>query len=113
MSFVVFLLLLLSLLRTFASKTQLFFPKHTHTPKKQKLIIDRGRVLANIWFQDVIVVINPETGIVEKEYGTGIPTNKKRSRLYALACPFLLLLLTTSVLFFVDNVVPIYIYIYI
>jgi len=29
----------------------------------------RGRVLANIWFEDVILVINPETGIVEKEYG--------------------------------------------
>ena len=30
----------------------------------------RGRVLANIWFEDVILVINPETGVVEKEYGT-------------------------------------------
>eukprot|EP00536_Pseudo-nitzschia_multiseries_P015703 jgi/Psemu1/247062/estExt_Genewise1.C_9340017 len=28
----------------------------------------RGRVLANIWFEDVILVIDPETGIVEKEY---------------------------------------------
>ena len=51
----------------------MFFPKqNTHTPP----IIDRGRVLANIWFQDVIVVINPETGIVEKEYGTGIHPEK-------------------------------------
>jgi len=28
----------------------------------------RGRVLANVWFEDVILVINPETGVVEKEY---------------------------------------------
>jgi glutamine cyclotransferase len=30
----------------------------------------RGRILANIWFEDVILVINPVTGVVEKEYGT-------------------------------------------
>ena len=29
----------------------------------------RGRVLANIWYEDVLIVIDPETGIVEKEYG--------------------------------------------
>ena len=29
----------------------------------------RGRVLANIWYTDIILVIHPETGIVEKEYG--------------------------------------------
>ena len=29
----------------------------------------RHRVLANVWFEDTILVINPETGIVEKEYG--------------------------------------------
>eukprot|EP00523_Entomoneis_sp_CCMP467_P019531 CAMPEP_0168822520 /NCGR_PEP_ID=MMETSP0726-20121227/10015_1 /TAXON_ID=265536 /ORGANISM="Amphiprora sp., Strain CCMP467" /LENGTH=306 /DNA_ID=CAMNT_0008875281 /DNA_START=66 /DNA_END=986 /DNA_ORIENTATION=+ len=28
----------------------------------------RGKVLANIWFKDVIIVIDPETGYVEKEY---------------------------------------------
>lgn len=28
----------------------------------------RGRVLCNVWFQDVILVIHPETGVVEKEY---------------------------------------------
>jgi len=28
----------------------------------------RGRVLANVWYEDVILVINPETGVVEKEY---------------------------------------------
>ena len=32
----------------------------------------RGRVLANIWFEDVLLVINPETGIVEKEYGNSL-----------------------------------------
>ena len=30
----------------------------------------RGRVLANVWYEDVVLVINPETGVVEKEYGT-------------------------------------------
>ncbi|GAX24310.1 hypothetical protein FisN_4Lh424 [Fistulifera solaris] len=29
----------------------------------------RGRVLANIWYEDVLIVIDPETGVVEKEYG--------------------------------------------
>lgn len=30
----------------------------------------RGRVLANVWYEDVLLVIHPETGQVEKEYGT-------------------------------------------
>jgi len=40
------------------------------SPAKQinELEFWRGRVIANIWFQDVIIVINPETGVVEKEY---------------------------------------------
>ena len=29
----------------------------------------RGRVLANVWYEDTILVIHPETGKVEKEYG--------------------------------------------
>lgn len=29
----------------------------------------RGRVLANVWYEDTILVINPNTGKVEKEYG--------------------------------------------
>ena len=29
----------------------------------------RDRVLANVWFEDTILVIHPETGVVEKEYG--------------------------------------------
>jgi len=28
----------------------------------------RGRILANVWYEDVILVINPETGVIEKEY---------------------------------------------
>lgn len=28
----------------------------------------RGRVMANVWFEDVLLVIHPETGVVEKEY---------------------------------------------
>ena len=30
----------------------------------------RGRVIANVWYEDVILVINPVNGEVEKEYGT-------------------------------------------
>lgn len=30
----------------------------------------RGRILANVWFEDVLLVIDPATGTVEKEYGT-------------------------------------------
>ena len=29
----------------------------------------RGRVLANVWHEDVLLVINPSNGVVEKEYG--------------------------------------------
>lgn len=29
----------------------------------------RGRVIANLWYRDILLVIHPETGIVEKEYG--------------------------------------------
>lgn len=28
----------------------------------------QGRVLANVWYEDVLLVIHPETGVVEKEY---------------------------------------------
>jgi glutamine cyclotransferase len=30
----------------------------------------RGRILANVWFEDVLLVIDPASGTVEKEYGT-------------------------------------------
>ena len=33
----------------------------------------RGRVLANIWYTDILLVIHPETGMVEKEYGKQPP----------------------------------------
>ena len=29
----------------------------------------RGKILANVWYEDVLLVINPVTGAVEKEYG--------------------------------------------
>jgi glutamine cyclotransferase len=29
----------------------------------------RGKILANVWFKDVLLVIDPVTGTVEKEYG--------------------------------------------
>jgi glutamine cyclotransferase len=29
----------------------------------------RGRVIANVWYRDFLLVINPATGKVEKEYG--------------------------------------------
>ena len=35
----------------------------------------RGRVLANVWHEDVLLVINPSTGVVEKEYGAYDPGN--------------------------------------
>jgi len=37
----------------------------------------RGRVLANVWYEDTIIVINPETGVVEKEYGKFLPPEAK------------------------------------
>jgi glutaminyl-peptide cyclotransferase len=41
------------------------------TPAKNLNEIEywRGRVLANVWYSDVLLVINPESGKVEKEYG--------------------------------------------
>jgi glutamine cyclotransferase len=44
------------------------------TPAKELNEIEywRGRVLANVWFSDVLLVIHPETGMVEKEYGKSV-----------------------------------------
>jgi glutamine cyclotransferase len=36
--------------------------------KMNELEFWRGRVLANVWYEDVLLVIHPETGVVEKEY---------------------------------------------
>ena len=33
----------------------------------------RGKILANVWYEDVLLVIDPVTGAVEKEYGTSNP----------------------------------------
>jgi glutamine cyclotransferase len=30
----------------------------------------RGKILANVWYEDVLLVIDPVTGAVDKEYGT-------------------------------------------
>ena len=30
----------------------------------------RGRVVANVWYEKVLLIINPQSGLVEKEYGT-------------------------------------------
>jgi glutamine cyclotransferase len=46
----------------------------------------RGRVLANVWYQDVILVINPATGVVEKEYGKSSQSLGKWSRHGHLSC---------------------------
>lgn len=41
-----------------------------------------GRVLANVWFEDIILVIHPETGVVEKEYDFSSlwPESERRQR---------------------------------
>jgi glutaminyl-peptide cyclotransferase len=50
----------------------------------------RGRVLANVWYEDVLLVIDPETGKVEKEYG----------KLNLVSCCFVLLFFQFSSLLF-------------
>lgn len=39
-----------------------------------------GRVLANVWYEDTILVINPESGVVEKEYGASCYTRSMRDQ---------------------------------
>jgi len=62
----------------------------------------RGRILANVWFEDVLLVINPETGTVEKEYGTWlVPPPPKKKLLLVLVASFrvgILLLLVTTII---------------
>lgn len=43
----------------------------------------RGRVLANVWYEDVLLVIDPETGTVEKEYGKSDPVTFS---IYEMSC---------------------------
>jgi glutaminyl-peptide cyclotransferase len=56
---------------TFAEKKRLLVKRQNgqNATNINELEYWRGRVVANIWYEDTIVVINPETGIVEKEYG--------------------------------------------
>jgi glutamine cyclotransferase len=49
----------------------------------------RGRVLANVWKEDVLLVIHPDTGVVEKEYGKN-STCAMRCSEKGFACTFLL-----------------------
>ena len=57
---------------TMAEKRRISVTRMDGTKAKEMNEIEfwRGRVLANVWHEDVLLVINPETGIVEKEYGT-------------------------------------------
>jgi glutamine cyclotransferase len=56
---------------TMAEKRKIVVNRMDGTPAKELNEIEfwRGRVLANIWFEDVLLVIDPKTGTVEKEYG--------------------------------------------
>mmetsp|Transcript_171 Transcript_171/g.219 ORF Transcript_171/g.219 Transcript_171/m.219 type:complete len:373 (-) Transcript_171:421-1539(-) len=55
---------------TMKEKRKVFVTRMDGTPAMQinELEFWRGRVIANLWFKDIIIVINPETGVVEKEY---------------------------------------------
>ena len=55
---------------TMAEKRKISVVRLSGTPAKRLNEIEfwRGRVLANVWFEDVLLVINPTTGLVEKEY---------------------------------------------
>mmetsp|Transcript_60871 Transcript_60871/g.149051 ORF Transcript_60871/g.149051 Transcript_60871/m.149051 type:complete len:517 (-) Transcript_60871:64-1614(-) len=55
---------------TMAEKRKIPVIRLNGTPAKRLNEIEfwRGRVLANVWFEDVLLVINPTTGLVEKEY---------------------------------------------
>jgi glutamine cyclotransferase len=45
-----------------------------------------GRILANVWYEDVIIVIDPDTGIVEKEYGKQFSCVQMYSFREAVSC---------------------------
>jgi glutamine cyclotransferase len=57
---------------TMAEKRKILVNRMDGKPAKELNEIEfwRGRVLANVWYEDVLLVIHPVTGIVEKEYGT-------------------------------------------
>jgi glutamine cyclotransferase len=58
--------------KTFRQKRKIDVKRMSGEPAKELNEIEfwRGRILANVWYEDVILVINPVTGVVEKEYGT-------------------------------------------
>jgi glutamine cyclotransferase len=60
-----------------AEKRKIPVTRQDGTPARNMNEIEfwRGRVLANVWYEDVLLVIDPETGVVEKEYGTYWHTN--------------------------------------
>jgi glutamine cyclotransferase len=55
-----------------AEKRKIIVLRMNGEPAKELNEIEfwRGRILANIWYEDVLLVIHPVTGKVEKEYGT-------------------------------------------
>ena len=56
---------------TLAEKRRVAVTRIDGTPAKNLNEIEwyRGKILANVWFQDVLLVVDPTTGNVEKEYG--------------------------------------------
>jgi glutamine cyclotransferase len=57
---------------TMAEKRKVLVTRMNGEPAKELNEIEfwRGRLLANVWYEDVLLVIHPVTGKVEKEYGT-------------------------------------------
>ena len=70
---------------TMAQKRKIpVYRMNTGQPAKELNEIElwRGRVIANVWHEDVILVIDPVTGIIEKEYdfSTLWPAGERRSQ---------------------------------
>ena len=62
-----------------AERRKIPVTRHNGNPARNMNEIEfwRGRVLANVWYEDVLLVIHPETGVVEKEYGKSCRMNQK------------------------------------
>lgn len=60
--------------KTFEFKRKVHVVRQSGKPAKliNELEWWRDRVVANVWFKDILIVINPETGVVEKEYGKSL-----------------------------------------
>lgn len=56
---------------TFEEKRRLTVVRQDGSPAKYMNELEwwRNRILANVWYEDSLIVIHPHTGIVEKEYG--------------------------------------------